>query len=121
MKNLKETFQHLLLEKGENASLKEAIHSIQGEMEVPDIRVKGAINKLFDIMNILNSKYDLFCFCVPGKINDENILKIFICAEDYCSESYRISEIHYSIEEAFELDVEEEAMAIIKENFIDED
>lgn len=121
MKSLKETFQNLLLEKGDNASLKEAIHGIHAEMEVPDIRVKGAIDKLFDIMMILDSKYDLFCFCVPGKIDDENIFKIFICAKDYCSEGYRISEIHYSIEEAFELDVEEEAMAIIEENFIDED
>lgn len=50
MKSLKGEIQEMLLKKGENATLKEAIHGIHAEMEVPDIRVKGAIDKLFDVM-----------------------------------------------------------------------
>ena len=111
-KSDKEAIQAMILGVGEEATLKEAIRGIHTEVEVPDIRVKGAIDKLFGVMEILDSEYDILCFGLPGTIDEEIIFKIFVCDEDYCGEGYRMSEIHYSIEEAFELDIEEEAQML---------
>lgn len=109
MENFKEEIQSMLLGMGEKVTYKEAIHGIHEQMEVPDIRVKGAIDKLFDVLLILDSEYDLLCFGLPGKIDEEIIFKIIVCTEYYCGEGYKISEVRYSIEEALELNVEEEA------------
>lgn len=102
MKNLKEKIQDFLLEKGEKVPMKEAIHDIYAQVEIPDIRVKLGADRLFDVVEVLNLKYELNGFFSLGKEEFKFILFVY-------GDEYGLTEVKYSVEEAFELDVEDEA------------
>ncbi|KSU89211.1 MULTISPECIES: hypothetical protein [Bacillaceae] len=102
MENLKEELQDLLLGKGEKATVKEAIHDIYSQMEIPDIRVKLGADRLFDVVEVLNSKYKLNGFFSLGKEETKFILFVY-------GDEYGLTEVRYSVEEAFVLDVVDEA------------
>lgn len=111
MTNFKDEVENLIMEKGEERTLKEALQDIYSKMKVPDLRTKGAINNLLKIGEIITESHEeITCFFEIKK--NFSLDFVVIDCEGVC-----LIRESYSIQEAFNLNLQEEANFLVKRVF----